>query len=341
MNIEKPRLLVLEWHHLGDAVMSFPFIRGAADRYEVHVACRPHAAEVFHLLLPPEQVHGIAPPWLGGGTRELPNLWRLLRGFDGLVTSWADARVGVLMRLAGCRLRVGLSMTKGNYLGVGIPWRNRLLKNGTRLEWCARKILGPLYTHEISRRDPMQHRLEDWNMVARALDVSPNEVRPWISTKESGPRHGVLICCGARSLDRDWTGNHARELKAAFGLGVEVRVVCGPEDRLPDGVDAERCNNAEQLCAAISRCELAICNDSFAAHLAFAMGKRVLTIFGPGSPAWFAPGGDMAGAISDPGCPHHPCLDVCRMPSLICFAAITPEMVVERAGVFLRTIQSE
>ena len=39
----KPRLLIVELHHLGDAVLSLPFVRAAARTHEVHVLCRPAA----------------------------------------------------------------------------------------------------------------------------------------------------------------------------------------------------------------------------------------------------------------------------------------------------------
>ena len=53
----KPRLLVVELHHLGDAVMSLPLVRGAAARYEVHVLCRPASGEVYRLLPQPPVIH--------------------------------------------------------------------------------------------------------------------------------------------------------------------------------------------------------------------------------------------------------------------------------------------
>ena len=45
----KSRLLVVELHHLGDAVMSLPFVRGAQQRFEVHVLCRPATRAVYEL----------------------------------------------------------------------------------------------------------------------------------------------------------------------------------------------------------------------------------------------------------------------------------------------------
>ena len=158
----KPRLLVVELHHLGDAVMSLPFVRGAAARYEVHVLCRPASSEVYRLLPQPPIIHEWETPWEDGqptGLRQVlgaaRDQGRVLRplSFDAAVGAWADARVGVLMAETRAARLIGFPMTRGNYYAADLPWRRQRRLFGRALEnlWSLLHPGHPLLTQKLHR----------------------------------------------------------------------------------------------------------------------------------------------------------------------------------------------
>ena len=128
----KPRLLVVELHHLGDAVLSLPFIRGASRTHEVHVLCRPATRGIYELLSCPPKVHAWEPPWAGGqdcsasaaisAARVEGRVLRPLE-FDAAVCVWADTRAELVMAETRARRRVGFPMTRENHYATEIPWR--------------------------------------------------------------------------------------------------------------------------------------------------------------------------------------------------------------------------
>ena len=65
-----------------------------------------------------------------------------------------------------------------------------------------------------------------------------------------------------------------------------------------------------------------LCHDSLPAHLAAALGKRVVTIFGSGEPDWFAPWSNRDRVVQQRVCPLHPCVDRCGMDSYLCLDAV-------------------
>ena len=82
----KPRLLVVELHHLGDSVISLPFVRCAGTKYEVHVLCRPASCGVYRLLANHPIINPWEPPWgddqpsgLGAALRAVRDRGRELR----------------------------------------------------------------------------------------------------------------------------------------------------------------------------------------------------------------------------------------------------------------------
>jgi ADP-heptose:LPS heptosyltransferase len=84
------------------------------------------------------------------------------------------------------------------------------------------------------------------------------------------------------------------------------------------------------LVAALASCDAILCHDSFPAHLAAALGKPVVTIFGSGEPDWFAPWNNRQRAVHKRVCPLHPCIDRCGMDRYICLEEIQPAEVLRQ-----------
>ncbi|MCY4110262.1 MAG: glycosyltransferase family 9 protein [Chloroflexi bacterium] len=90
-----------------------------------------------------------------------------------------------------------------------------------------------------------------------------------------------------------------------------------------------------ELAAVISRCDVLISGDSGPLHLATALGKRVVGLYGPTDPVLSGPFADDA-IIVRTGIPCSPCYDLrapadCPFGDTLCMEWITPRQVMEAA----------
>lgn len=345
----KPRLLVVELHHLGDAVMSFPFIRGAREKFEIHVLCRPSVAPVYRLLSGGPIVHEWEPPWVDDRECGPLSAIRLAkkqgldlrpRQFDAAACVWADVRAEIIMASTGAKQRIGFPMTRGNYYAAGIPWRARRLAAGRLLEHLG-PLVGisrPLLTTSLHRVEPSQHHLRCWEQLAEACGVICDYSSPWINAAStenamelrskasvSGRRLLAVHAC-ARLPSKQWSLEKWRALCALPSVRAKFDLLeIVPADNQPQIPDMPHVVTAdtESLAAVLVGADALVGHDSFPAHLAAALGKPVVTIFGSGEPNWFAPWNNRARAVQRRACPLHPCIDRCGMDSYLCLEAVS------------------
>lgn len=346
----KPRLLLVELHHLGDAVLSLPFVRGAGTKYEVHVLCRPASNGVYRLLAHPPIIHQWEPPWgderpagWGATLRAVRAEGRALRAlsFEVAVSAWADARVGLLLAETHATRRIGFPMTRGNYYGADLPWRRRrrLLGRALSMFWKVLHPRTPLLTSELQRESARQAHFRCWQQIAETLDVPYEVSLPWIAgtagaTRPPGSRPVLAVHAQARLPSKQWPAGRWRELAARPAVSQKFDLVeilpAGAEPVTPD--HARRINTPDltALVAALQDADAVLCHDSFPAHLAAALGKPVVTIFGSGQPDWFAPWNNRAHVVQRPVCPLHPCIDRCGMDRYLCLEAVSIRDVLAR-----------
>ena len=336
----KPRLLVIELHHLGDAVLALPFLRAAARTFEVSVLCRPGVAQVFRAASDDWTV--LAPE--GGWLARQPVLPKLGQG-DVAVCAWPDPRAQRLMRESGAERRIGFTVTERNFYGVARAWRKRrlILGKATKFVW---ELNGSLLTDSLDRSASDQKHLENWAQIARVLLLEPDYTFPWI-TIESLPAGVAEFVTKARAEQRPLCAVHtggrlptkrwplARFQALLDGFFPENRiaaiVVAAPNEEaaIPHGEwqVAFTTESLSALCAVFSSVDAVLCNDSFASHVAAAMGQRVVTIFGSGDPAWFAPYQNEAHVVASTACPFRPCVDRCEQPSILCLETLSNDLV--------------
>lgn len=338
----KLRLLVVELHHLGDAVMSLPFVRGASARFEVHVLCRPESRAVYELLESPPVLHAWPPPWANDRPCSLLETWHAVRDearalrplrFDTAVCVWADARAEILMYETGARRRIGFPMTPGNYYAAHLPWRRQRLWAGRALEtlWRLTHPAAPLLTKWLHRQDPRQSHHRCWEQVAEAVGVSCDHSLPWIKTTAAGlPRSTsrplLAVHAHARLPSKQWPLERWRQLLAR----PELREVYDIVEILPQGTEPISTEDDRRvatpdltsLASNLAAADAVVCHDSLPAHLAAALGRPVVTIFGSGEPGWFAPFGNRDWAVQSRVCPLHPCVDRCGMDRYLCLDAV-------------------
>lgn len=336
----KPRLLIVELHHLGDAVMSLPFVRAAAEKFEVHVLCRPEVQPVYELPAEVPCLHAWEPPWADD---EPCGVWRVFAAvhdkgrnlrhleFGAAVCVWADARAEILMAESRASKRIGFPMTRGNYYAADLPWRRSRRWSGRALEslWQAVHPGRPLLTQWLHRESPRQPHLRCWEQIAGALGLSCDYSPPWIKAPAAptrGNRPVLAVHAHARTPSKQWPVARWRELLASPEVTGRFDLL----EILPPGADpvtpgtVRKAGTPDLAClvTALQGADAVICHDSLPAHLSAALGKPVVSIFGSGEPDWFAPWNNRDRAVQKRVCPLHPCIDRCGMDSYLCLDAV-------------------
>jgi len=318
----KPRLLVIELHHLGDAVMSLPFVRGASAAFEVHILCRPDSTEVYRLLENPPVLHEWTPPWTKDSSasplkslaaardkgRELST-----HNFTATACAWADPRTTLLAAATGAPQRLGFPTNRANFYAPSAPGRKTLLLLGRLLETILPRLSHPLQS------PPRSPHIQRWSQLSGVLEFESDFSVPWIPAPPSpkNPKPVLGIHRHARLPSKQWPMEKWNALLAMEALHSKFEMLEIPPAH-------------PSLVTALSSCDALLCHDSFPAHLAAALGKPVVTIFGSGEPDWFAAWNNRHRIVQKRVCPLHPCIDRCGMPRYICLDEIQPAEVLRQ-----------
>jgi heptosyltransferase-2 len=128
-----------------------------------------------------------------------------------------------------------------------------------------------------------------------------------------------------------------------MGSGRE-RAVCEEVARLaPGALDFAGETSLPELAALIRRSVISVTNDSGPMHLAVALDRPVVSIFGPTDPVWIGPYG-RAGAVLQAGVPCSPCLlrqlNRCRYGHA-CMKEVSAGAVIERIEHVLRASSTD
>ena len=338
----KPRLLAVEMHHLGDAVLALPFLRAAERSFDVRVACRPHVARFFASALPE-----IAPIPCEGFSAAAAKIARSGK-FSAAVCAWPDARAHALMLASRAPVRAGFRITSHNFYGSIHPWRKRRILAGRLAEGLLSSFV-PVLTHPLDRLPQGQSHLESWSALARTIDISPDFSVPWLPLSGLPSEiskflaeqaiEGKLVCAvhpGGRLPTKRWPVARFHSLLAGWfpENRVAAIIIRAPGEDCPEPQAADQMLWAPpepaSLAPVLATSDAVLCNDSFAAHLAAAVGTPVVSIFGSGDPLWFAPwqNGDRI-ALSQ-ACPFRPCVDRCLQASPICLECVREADVAEK-----------
>jgi len=337
-----PRLLVIERHHLGDAVIALPFLRVACVHRETHVFCKPGVAAFLAAAAPQARITA-CPEWRDV-FRQLPRLG----AEDAAVCAWPDTRAHLAMRQSGAGTRIGPRVAAGNFYGAAQPWRRRRLLLG-RLAGRLLGLTGSLLTRPLDRAPQGQTHGQNWTQIARALGWEPDFSFPWLpvspapqpfqafvtSCRTAGKRV-VAVHAGGRLATKRWPIENFETLLGKFfpQNRMAVALIAAPGEPCPrPRADDQRVFESPDpigLAAIFAGADGALCNDSFAAHLAAAVGLPTVTIFGSGDPAWFAPFANAHLAVATDACPHRPCVDRCVQPSFLCLESVSIRLVEEK-----------
>lgn len=321
LRIVRPAIptLVLQTAHLGDVVLTLPLLLRLAEQAgPVDVVTTPEAAPI---LEGHPAVRRVIAFDKRGVARGVSGLWRLARqlrgaGYHQAILVQGSLRTGLLAWLAGIPNRVGFA---------GAP--------------------GAMFYTERRRRPETGH------MSARlgALEGGAGVPRPWLTPSprsQSGAAtwldqagvdgEFIVLAPYARWGTKRWPGF----AELARRLPGPLVIIGGRSDRTEAealaGQDPERIRVAAgtlslpETAALIARARVVIANDSIALHLATALDRPVVAIFGPTVPAFgFGP---LSGTVVEhPDLSCRPCSDhgpaVCPLGHHRCMRELSADTV--------------
>lgn len=351
------RLLVWETHHLGDAVMSLPFLRAAASRFQVTLVCRPSQTQIYRLL-PADSISILEwePFWTKGVSKgaSVLRLLHLLRQVRSLrceygVSVWADVRVHLLLFLAGINKRVGYPMDALNFYGSHLPWRSRQLRKSQRLNRLIETVLRrPLLSHPIQRKSDWSH-IDTWTAIAHKLDLAPNFDTPWfelglphsaiknfVERERSEGREIWIIHPGARTASKRWPIENFHKIVSEVLLPNGKSVLMLDEGQSATFTSASdhfatvNSPSMKVFVALMGSADSLLCNDSLPAHIGAALGLRVWSIFSSSDAQVFAPFNNAQRVLTSDVCEFRPCMDHCLKSRFECLEAINIDYVKRR-----------
>ncbi len=331
------RILIIKPSSLGDVVNALPVLAALRRRFpEAYIAwlVKRQWAGVLERAEGLDAVWPVEPrlqDWLSQVSRLRASDFDVVVDLQGLLRS------GIMARLTGCPVRVGLASAR-----EGSRW---------------------LYTHRVPVPTPDMHAVDRYLLAAAALGAAPPgspefrlRARPADREEIAGllERHGlkagtvwVAMNVSARWPTKRWppeffaaTADRIR----SEGLG-SVVLFGGPDDRERSRavaalmrtapVDLTGATTPGLLPALLGSAALLLSNDSGPMHVATAMGTPVVAMFGPTSPIRNGPYGPRHRVLSS-GVACSPCFSrVCRNKvTLECLIKVSPEQALDavRAG---------
>jgi heptosyltransferase III len=330
------KILALQFKYFGDAVLMTPALRALREHWP--------AAEL-HLLAPAE----IAPlfqhlPWLTRvwpmprkrGSASLRETWPLLRAlrreqFDRSVDFASNDRGAILSFLIGGKNRLGWD-ERGGFLGRKFFYTDRVVPEKNP-------------PHESVR---LAQLLSGWQISVPAALEAEIRADPALAeaAKKILPHERAVICHVASSQPKkEWPRAHWAEfhrLASAAGYTVVFTTARGEREaalmaelnsrlehtgKLPGPLILPLISELPLFLAVLARAGVFISGDTGPLHFAAGLGVPTISLFGPSSPARWAPLGErhqsLTGAVC--GCDGHSA--VCT-GARHCLAEISPAQVL-------------
>ncbi|GBD37524.1 ADP-heptose--LPS heptosyltransferase 2 [bacterium HR36] len=356
------RILIIKPSAFGDVLHTLPVLVKLRRRYpharidwlitpENADAVRHHPSLNSVVLFPRREVHLFGENRLAWGT-----WWSMLRRlresrYDLVLDLQGLLRSGLLCWWTGARVRLGFDRPRS---GVRAP-KDRLVHRcrhgwrGTR-EWA-----WLAYTHRIPVPTLDVHAVDRYLWVGQWLgfDDAPPDLRLYWPREadiwaEDLLRHGlgrhpwVLLAPGTVWPTKRWSAlgfaSVARQLhREGFGIvlvgSARDAAPCQlVHQAVPQALNLVGQTTISQLAALTHRATLCLTNDSGPMHLAVALGKPLVAIFGPTDPLRIGPYG-RPDAVIQANLPCVPCyfrrLSQCPHQHA-CMAQVTPETVLQR-----------
>ncbi len=331
MSAPPEKILALQFKYFGDAVLLTPALRALRahfPRAEIHLLAPAEIAPLFQHL-----------PWLTRvwamprrrGRASLRETWPLLRAlrrerFDRSVDFASNDRGAILSRLIGARQRLGWDQ-RGGFLGRG---------------WCYTDRVAPAEfpAHESAR---LARLLSGWQIpppVSLETEIHA-DVALAAAARNILPLDGAVLCHVASSQPRkewplpQWAEFHrlataaGRQIVFTTARGERESALMAELKRLaPDARVLPLIAELPLFLAVLARARVFIAGDTGPLHFATGLGVPTISLFGPTSPARWAPQGKRHQVLTGGTCSCADNSAVCAAERH-CLAQISPAEILD------------
>jgi heptosyltransferase I len=315
------KILLIKLSAVGDVVQTLPVLNKLRRRYpqaQIDWLTMPTAAELLAhnpaisnvIEFPREE---LAAPWQPAALRTGAALAGKLRraGYDLVLDLQGQFRSAVFARLAGAPVRIGFDKPRAaawqaSPRQFSAEARAHAWQGAREGSWLA-------YTHPIPLPTIDVHAVDRYLSIGAMLGLDggaadfsfpiPTEARERIEALldyyEIAKAKIIAIAPGTIWDTKQWRREGFAEVARHFkqkGFAVTLvgsereREVCDDVARLAPGiVNLAGETTLSELAALIARATLCVSNDSGPMHLAVALGRGVVAIFGPTDPVWAGP----------------------------------------------------
>lgn len=320
--MSKTRILVVKLSSLGDILHVMPTVQALHEQLgaEIHWAVQPEYHDLVACLSAVTRIIDIPRHrWWSGMGAAIASLrserYDLVIDLQGLLKSATTAR------LARASRRIGPSYARE---GAG---------------WLYGERAGPVNRnrHAVDQAMDLLDHLGLHRPSSAAVDLT----HPVVTPPQPAPR--VALLPQSRWESKNWPLRHFVRLARLLvdRSDVHIMVLGGKSDSAAGDLIAqtapERVINAcgryslPELFSLLEQCDLLVANDTGPVHMAAALGKPCLVLFGPTRAERTGPYGAKH-VIMTHEVPCRPCLSRrCCVPGHPCLARITPEAVCVRA----------
>lgn len=329
--IAKPleKILAIQFKYFGDAVLMTPALRALCGHFpdgELHLLVPEEVAPLFQHL-----------PWLNRvwpmprkrGRARFWQSWPVIRAlrqerFDRSVDFASNDRGAILSRLIGARRRLGWDEHSG-FLGRTFCYTDRVALEANP-------------QHESAR---LAQLLSGWQIPPPASLEAEIRADPTLAdaARKILPDERAVICHVASSQPKkEWPLAHwakFRRLAGSAGFHIIFTTARGEREQAlmkelksfaPEAVILPPVPELSLFLAVLARAGVFISGDTGPLHFAAGLGVPTISLFGPSSPAQWAPLGRRHRILTGSACFCDGNLSVCQGANH-CLAAISPEQV--------------
>jgi lipopolysaccharide heptosyltransferase II len=336
------KILILKPSSLGDVVHALPVLRLLKLHYPAGEIFWWLESSLVPLLAEDPDLTGIfafqrrswSTPTQWPGVLSGINAMRRQR-FDIAIDLQGLARSGIFTWLANADLSIGMDNPREG------------AREGAHLFYDILAPRAPVGTHAVDRYLAVLPRLgvpvhQNFQWLPERPQLAAIVREKW---RLNGGRW-IALLPGARWDNKRWPSENFAELSrylAALSPEIKIAILGGASDR-PLGraiaeADPGRCLDLTgqttllEMIEWLRLSEIVITNDTGPMHIAAALRKPILALFGPTDPSGTGPYGQRQNVLQDVSLPCVPCMkDSCSYHEpLACLRSLTPRLVFEHA----------
>lgn len=308
------KVLIIKPSSLGDVATALPMaadLKFAAPRVKidwlVHPSLTPlvegHAAINKVILFDRRK---LAPWWRSKtATLALRDLLRKLREaqYDAVIDAQGLFRSAFLTYITNAKIRIGFANAREGAT-LAYTHKVKLPDNGKKMLAVdrMRALLQPLGIKTSSRPAEAQ------------IPIQPEAAI--FARQALGQSRPVIVIPGARWATKRWPiDRYTTIVQQLLREGQQVLLLGSPDEKplcdqieksAPEAINLAGQTNLAQMIALLDRAKLLIANDSGPLHVAVALNKPAVSLYGPTSPDFVGPYGQMHNVLRH-DVPCHPC----------------------------------